>query len=619
MQLPLLAVAIATASTVSAAASAPGWRIMNGITGSFCVHNALLPGNRLMCIERPHTHPYPYLNPNTNGRTSVIIQIDPDAGTIDPKVNALSYNAFCAGHSQGANGEIWVVGGDRQFSTTSFDASIYDANGNPPTGDPAGNTFLNPGIDRIRKFTPGDGAAGTWDESVQMSSGRWYPTVVTMYDGDLFIASGSLKNLVFEDLTVTNNPTYEFYPQRFGKAEFTNEIIRWAFPHNLYPVAFQLPSGKIFMMVSNRTATIDPTIDPGNNEANVNELRNVPAIDHAPWIYPHTPTSFLMPMYEKTGYVAEVVICGGSKNTTFMASSDCFSIQPDNPLADWKALPNMPNARLMPEATLLPDGTVLFTNGMGWGQAGGDAGQTQYAARPVFATDLYDPVANKWSTVESAKIMRSYHNGAVLLSDGSVITTGNEMANYLEFWGNYDAIGPLASFVNDQNGKNASCFPSNITGVCTLPWEMRVEQYSPQYLFNGPRPVLASISSGTKFTYNSTVGISLDPKGAPVTRITLIRYTTTTHSTNTDQRFIEPVLLFVNSTYAVFRIPPNGKIAPPGNWHIFGLSKDGVPSVSQAVLFGSGPATSVPIPTTSGALEKSVALFMAVLVATLAL
>ncbi|KAI9346265.1 hypothetical protein BDR26DRAFT_856177 [Obelidium mucronatum] len=590
----IITIAAATATSVYAAAATSGWRIMSGITGSFCLHNALLPGNKLMCIERPHTHPYPFINPNTKGVTSVIISIDSDAGSISYVPNPMTYNAFCAGHSQAADGGIHVVGGDRQMSSTTHDASTQK----DPSVEDSG-TFLRNGIDRIRKYTAAaDGGVGTWDESVQMTTPRWYPTVLTMGDGDLFIASGGQKNLVFEDLSQTNNPTYEFYPSRYEAAIFSS-VLNWAFPHNLYPVAFQLPGGKVFMMVSNRTVLIDPRIDPQGRELNTVDIAaaTLPGLDHAPWIYPHTPTSFMMPMKESTNYTAVVVICGGSKQSSFLAAADCLSIQPEVAGAAWERLPDMPNARMMPEATLLPDGTVLLTNGMGWGQAGGNGGEAQYAAAPVFASDLYDPVSNKWATVGTSTVARSYHNGAILLADGSVITTGNEMANYLDFWGNPTAIGPMTSFAALSGAARTECFPANPTGVCTSPYEMRIEQFTPAYLGSGKsRPALTPIPSGTKFTYGSTVAIQLDPKGAPVTRITFIRYTTTTHSTNTDQRFIEPNVLFVNTTHAIVKIPPNGNIAPPGNWHIFGLSKDGVPSISQTVLFGAGPITTVSLP-----------------------
>ncbi|KAI9346262.1 hypothetical protein BDR26DRAFT_856168 [Obelidium mucronatum] len=430
-----------------------------------------------------------------------------------------------------------------------------------------------------------------------MTTARWYPTVVTMGDGDVFITSGSLKNLDFDHLENTNNPTYEFYPSRYGPNIFSS-LLNWAYPHNLYPVCFQLPGGKIFQMVSNRTVLIDPRVDPqGVLEANTVEIASLPAIDHAPWIYPHTPTAFLLPLKESSNYTATVMICGGTKNSSRFASADCYSIQPDIQGAKWVAMPNMPHARLMPDSAVLPDGTIMLTNGDGWGQAGSNGGESNFGAAPVLATDIYDPVTNSWSTVGTSTVPRMYHSGVVLLEDATVITTGSEMANYLDFWGTPSAVGPVDAMASVTGaGAKPECYPSG-KQVCTLPYEMRIERFTPPYLSNNlPRPILSPLEKGTKFVYGSTVGVQINPTGAPVSRITFVRYTTTTHSTNTDQRMIEPNLLFLNSTYAVFKIPPTGNIAPPGNYHMFALTKDGTPSVGQTVLLGSGVATVVTIP-----------------------
>ncbi|KAJ3236287.1 hypothetical protein HDU81_010964 [Chytriomyces hyalinus] len=586
------------AMTVQAAPPAAGtWTTLAGSTGSLCIHSILLPDNQIMCIERPHTKPYPWLNPNTKGITSTVVQLDTEKGEISFQTAPLKYNAFCAGHSQGADGIIHVIGGDHSASTTLMDASSNW----PLQNKTDAGTFLYDGINKIRTFDP---KTKTWDESNDMTTGRWYPTVVTMGDGSVFIASGSLKNLDFNDLTLTNNPTYEFFPQRYQPA-IHSQILDWAYPHNLYPIAFQLPQGKIFMMVSNRTMIIDPSKDPGpaGQENNYEEVASIPAMDHQPWIYPNTPTSFLLPLKESENWKATVVLCGGALKSSKDAASDCISLTPEIPGSKWTPLPNMPHARLMPDAAILPDGTILLTNGAGWGQAGGNAGDCEFAAAPVFPTDLYNPSTNSWTTVGTSTIPRLYHSGVVLLQDGSVITTGSEMQNYLDFWGTPDAKGVGIEMVNVTRGVKQQCWPSvsddkPLGAGCTDPYEYRFEQFKPAYLSGTARPVIVSAGlDGSKWTYGSTVGVQLSSTGAAIASVSLARYTTTTHSTNTDQRLIVPTVLFANSTYVVFKIPPNGNIAPPGNYHLFALSKDGTPSVAVRVLLGDGTATAVAVPT----------------------
>ncbi|KAI8834648.1 hypothetical protein BJ741DRAFT_609609 [Chytriomyces cf. hyalinus JEL632] len=590
--------ALATVAVAVQAAPASGtWSTLDGSTGSLCIHSILLPDNQLMCIERPHTKPYEWINKNTNGVTATVIKMDTEKGQISFKPAPIKYNAFCAGHSQGADGIIHVIGGDHSASSTLMDASKNW----PMQNKTDAGTFLFDGVSKIRTFDP---KTNTWDESKDMTSGRWYPTVVTMGDGALFIASGSLTNLDFQKLANTNNPTYEFYPQRYQPA-IRSQILDWAFPHSLYPVAFQLPQGKLFMMVSNRTMMIDPSKDPGpaGQENNYDEVASVPAMNHQPWIYPHTPTSFLLPLRESDNWKATVVICGGTLNTTKDASPDCISITPEVPNAKWVPLPNMPNGRLMPDATILPDGTILLTNGAGWGQAGGNAGDCEFASAPVFPTDLYDPSTNSWTTVGTSTIPRLYHSGALLLQDGSVITTGSEMQNYLDFWGTPEAKGVGIEMVDPKRGVKQNCYPTVTDEVplgagCTDPYEYRVELFKPAYLNGAARPAISAAGlEGSKWTYGSTVGVQLSASGAAAASISLMRYTTTTHSTNTDQRMIVPSLLFGNASYVVFKIPPNGNIAPPGNYHLFIMSKDGIPSAAVRVLLGDGAVTAVSIPT----------------------
>jgi hypothetical protein len=119
------------------------------------------------------------LNPNTNGRTATEIDLSQDP--LIPIVNGPATNAFCAGHSQAADGSVWVIGGDAQDSNNTD-----------------GSTFMLDGRDDIRKYIPitaSDGTSplpslqekhGDWDVTPGKMTGgyRWYPTVVTMADGE---------------------------------------------------------------------------------------------------------------------------------------------------------------------------------------------------------------------------------------------------------------------------------------------------------------------------------------------------------------------------------------------------------------------------------------------------
>lgn len=336
--------------TMKAEANGGKWE-SSGLSGVACIHTALLPDNKLLCMERPHMDPYPE-NPNTNGLLSTQIDlkgtVNADGSwTAKPTAIGISNNPFCAGHSQLADGVVLVAGGDNQST--------------PALG------IVN-GRKGLRTFTPcapgsDSSCLGIWDIKPEMSTERWYPTVVTLPDNSAIIIGGQTKNIDFENLQPTDdNPTYEYYPAKSGSWPKRLDILAWAFPHNLYPQSFVLPSGRIFMLVSNRSIILDP-----KDESVVN-LPDLVADDHAPWIYPHTPTMFILPMTIANNFKFELMICGGNKQSSPDASASCFKINPDESNPNWTKMPNMPNARLMPDAVILPDGKILLVNGMSAGQ-----------------------------------------------------------------------------------------------------------------------------------------------------------------------------------------------------------------------------------------------------------
>ena len=222
-------------------------------------------------------------------------------------------------------------------------------------------------------------------------------------------------------------------------------------------------------------------------------------------------------------------------------------------------------------------------NGAGSGQAGGNSGQVQYASDPVFAADLYDPEApagKRWTTLASASVARMYHAEAALIETGHVITVGTEMKNYVDYY---------PSIRNE-------CWPVS-EKPCTDPFEYRIERFTPPYLLTSKaRPIIESAPA--KLTYNSTFVIKMTSPVGDIDRVTFIRYSTVTHQTNTDQRFIELEILAKKGNQIYLSMPPNSAIAPPGNWFIFALSK-GVPSVAKTINLNAGDATFVDVPSSS--------------------
>jgi hypothetical protein len=197
------------------------WQVI-GESNVVCIHTFKLPNSKLLCVERPHEGVYPP-NPKSNGLLSSEVDLKGGASSYDAwKAAAVSIpianNPFCAGHAQMADGSILVIGGDNKSVPLAGAQKIVD------------------GRQGVRIYHPCHNASesacvGKWEILPEMTTRRWYPTVVTLANGNQIIIGGSTKNLDFDDLNqaIDDNPTYEYYPPKEGAWPRRLSILEWFF------------------------------------------------------------------------------------------------------------------------------------------------------------------------------------------------------------------------------------------------------------------------------------------------------------------------------------------------------------------------------------------------------
>ncbi|KAJ3119072.1 hypothetical protein HK098_005760 [Nowakowskiella sp. JEL0407] len=593
------------AQTVSQNSNLGSWSLLPVQQLVTCIHSFLLPGPgvpgsspKLVCVERPHgggAGKYP-ANPNTEPVEvwSNAAEISLFGASPDPKISKSTSNPFCGGHAQMADGSIFMSGGDKEAYT-----------------DPLTNmALLTDGTNINRIYTPMDvnGTVDPWKVTNAMAKGRWYPAVHTLDNGYQIIVGGVAAALNLDDWYAkknTLNPTYEYYPSK-GAAENLPLLIE-SDPWNLYPFVQQMPkSGKIWIFSGGSSILLDPATGATSPVAPMKDQL------HHPRIYPFTSTAVMLPLRAKYNYEATIMICGGTLRkpgetstnitSTGTGSPHCSKISPDVPNAAWlENFISFPGeGKVMPDSVLMPDGKVLFTNGAVWGTAGGDAGVHTNAHEPSFANYIFDPETSTFSKAPNATIARLYHSGALLLPDGRIITTGNEEANYIDFERGKVLAGDCFPFNGPLNNRT---YENNLpTANCTDPFEYRIELYTPYYYTIPNKPVINSAygtASPKTLTYGSNFALIFDTPATDVAAINLIRYSTTTHSTNYDQRFIELKIQYANKTHLIVEGPANGKIAPPGNWMIFPVAKNGAVGYSATVRVGKGNVVTFAYPTTT--------------------
>jgi hypothetical protein len=215
----------------------------------------------------------------------------------------------------------------------------------------------------------------------------------------------------------------------------------------------------------------------------------------------------------------------------------------------------MKHARYYAYAVLLPDGNVLVLGGRGGrkkhappkddhehepGRALAEV-EIPWDPNAVHEAELFSPATQTWATMASMSLDRLYHSNALLLPDGRVMMAGSNPSRRVD--------------------------------------ELRIEIYSPPYLFKGPRPRIESAPSrigyGERFEVHT-------PEAEDIDQVALIRLSSTTHCVNSDQRYVGLAFDAGGSDLITTRMPENRNLAPPGYYMLF-ILREGVPSMAHFV------------------------------------
>lgn len=201
-----------------------------------------------------------------------------------------------------------------------------------------------------------------------------------------------------------------------------------------------------------------------------------------------------------------------------------------------------------PEAVIMADGTVMVAGG---------SFLNNDARTASLGTEVFDPVTETWHQVSANKLGRLYHSSAVLLKDARVLLAGG------------GAPGPL---------KN-----------------LNAELFTPPYLFNergnlAERPTIEYAPD--RAAYGQRTGLTLSDNSV-VSRVTLVKSGSVTHSFNMEQRFLDLAFEQSGNTVEV-TFPANARVATPGYYLLFVWNDAGVPAEGNMISLGTEPAPAMP-------------------------
>ena len=491
-------------------------------SGAIGIHAALMPNGKVLFFG--------FADNNDMGYSEIF---DPQTGaTAQPVMNNIVPHAFCSGHTTLSDGRLWVAGGHDEPN----------------------------GVKHVTDSHLFDYTTSAWSKpaAIQLQTGRWYPTLARLEDGEVLVLSGAKQNgraadssdvnlywqlLSSTGTSLTSEDPNRLVPDPFNTADAKNFL-------QLYPFVFQLPDGRVFVHSYRTSRFFTPLTSNTWSTIKYQTQYNYSRT------YPGYGSAVMLPLSPDNNYAARIMLFGGGGNVSnegqsqesdaYVAATNTveqLDLGAYNPQWTYKSSMNFP--RVLNNAVLLPNGRVFVVGGS-------DHGSADHAANPVMTPEIYDPNNDSWTTMCPMRVARLYHSTALLLPDARVLTAGRDHA------------------FNQMPYK----------------WpERRVEIFSPPYLESGnPRPMIQTVNNTTP-SYGQAFSVTLTPD-VPVSNIgsvMLIAPGAVTHGFDQGQRAVK---LTINGRFGntlTMSAPPNGRVAPPGYYMLFVVSNQGVPSVAKFI------------------------------------
>ena len=382
-----------------------------------------------------------------------------------------------------------------------------------------------------------DPVAEQWGVVPLMQHGRWYPQLLLFPDGHVLTVSG--KNETNGDL----NPLFEVYDP-------VNE--KWL-PHNppQSPDFMGLPFyAHLFLMADGRVFFSGGRMDDGRfQRAGIMAF----APDHIDFqVVPanvdstlrNQSSSVLLPPAQDQRVM---IIGGGPADDRTSATGITETVQLDQPNPGYQLAMPLSLPRIHLNAVLLPDRTVFVS--------GGAIVHEETGIPPIarLQSEIYHPATDTWTPGSVASVIRMYHSVALLMPDGRVLTAS----------GNPPPYGSRPEWQPPQPNE-----------------EMRIEIYSPPYVFGSARPTIGQVA--TEWNYGQAVDIAT-PDAGGIMWAELVRYGVTTHAFDNSQRLVDLPITARPAGGLAVNAPAAPTVAPPGWYMLFLVNDQQIPSVATPI------------------------------------
>jgi hypothetical protein len=494
------------------------WTERSVINGFVAVHSALLPSGKVLMFSASHES-HGDLADIDKGK-SFLWNYENDAVEEVP----IFRNLFCSGHCQLGDGRLLVAGGQNlwQLSPRALLGLV-------------GGT----GADKdIHTFDP---VHESWSRHADMPDKRWYPTCVTLPNGNGLVVGGlRYDTSVYREHNKTRE-TFRIQTNSLSDAKFFRDSL-------LYPFLQVLPGGFVFVFRRRHANHFDLDADDWLRKPDGSRLSF--RTEHSGRrTYPGQGCCVPLTIDAADPSRTLLMVVGGSqelddisKDSLTTNSVEVFEFRRNDPPSSlWREVAPLPDQRFMCDGVLLADGSVFVTNGAGKGTA--DDSSTARLASYIF-----EPWNNAWFAVGDSLRPRTYHSTALLLPDGKVLVAGSTGPDLLD---------------HRQD-------------------EFHIDVFTPPYLTRGPRPMVEEAPEEIEFGEDFALSVR-GSSASQIVEVALVRPGSTTHSVNMDQRRVRLTILERSGNRVQVTAPTDGSIAPKGSYMLFALNNFGVPSVAKFV------------------------------------
>ncbi|HVL91635.1 MAG TPA: galactose oxidase-like domain-containing protein [Actinomycetota bacterium] len=458
-----------------------------------------------------------------------------------------------------ADGRVLVIGGTRW------------SNEDPGAPGGFGRTELY-GLPDARVFDP---LNGTWSRAADMNRPRYYPSMVTLADGRMLVASGA-DRLVYDSAIFPGpHPSGDVRPANVHEVEvFDPTTGTWTLPSNPESKTALPPFAHLHLMPDGRVLYPGAGMfyPPGGADAEADRWHEDRIYDPASrsWTAAGRPllgarsNAFTSMMRLTPPYDSAQILVGGGTLGPWPGSHVATTL---TEILTWRggsveraAARPMTAARWHASAVTLPTGEVVALGG-----ADKDEVVDPGSGLPVRHAELFDPATRTWRKLARAARDRTLHHTAVLLRDGSILTGGHS---------------PVPAHYGAHT--------TNVPGLSNNFKDPSFEIFRPPYLFRGERPRITGLSPAAAAN-GATLRIDTPDAHNATLQVVLSRLPATTHVIDNDQR---TVLLghVIEGDGSVRVTVPDAAVVPPGHYYVFVLKDNGsgpTPSVAEIVRVGS--------------------------------